>query len=201
MELHETLEFPDQAGLMILPWASLFPGAMMPLKIFEERYQEMLAQTLAGNRMFAIAHTPALETHCDPLGCIGLIRACVKNEDGSSNLVLQGVSRVQFERVKLRPFPQSKMAVLCDPDESTEEMESFREKIMAAFRNQTSKKLGIPEGFVAHLDTITRHGAFTDLICSTVFENPQTRRLLFEQLDVVARMELLEHFLSTGTGE
>jgi hypothetical protein len=108
---------------------------------------------------------------------------------------------VQFERVRLHPFPQSKIAILCDPDETTDEMDSFRAKIMSAFRIQTSKQLGIPEGFVTHLDTITCHGAFTDLICSTVFENPQTRRLLFEQLDVVARMELLEHFLSTETGE
>ena len=27
----ETLEYPDEAGLMILPWVCLFPGAMMPL--------------------------------------------------------------------------------------------------------------------------------------------------------------------------
>jgi Lon protease-like protein len=194
-------EYPDQTGLMILPWVSLFPGAMMPLKIFEDRYQEMLARSLAGNRMFAIAHSTGEECDCELIGGIGMVRACVKNDDGSSNLVLQGVSRVEFHKLRLEPYPRSKIAILTDPDESSPEIESLRRKIMSSFKVYAAEKLGVPEGFVQHLDTITRHGAFTDLVASTAFENPQTRRILFEELDVPSRMELLEHFLQTGTSD
>ena len=180
---------------MILPWVSLFPGALMPLKIFEERYQEMLSQALAGNRMFAIAHATEDEADCNTLGTLGLLRACVRSEDGTSNLVLQGVSRVEFEEVLLEPYPHSKIKVLSDPDETSPLIEKLRRKIIAAFKSQALENLGIPESFMDHLDTITSHGAFTDMMASTVIEDPKTRRLLFEELDITARMDLLHAFL------
>jgi ATP-dependent Lon protease len=193
--------YPEQTGLMILPWVTLFPGAMMPLKIFEDRYQEMIAHSLLGNRMFAIAHTLSDEDSCESLGGIGMIRACVTNPDGTSNLVLQGVTRVAFQQIHLNPYPRSEMLMLADPDESNPCLDSLRRSIMASFRSQAVEKLGIPDGYVNHLDAITTHGAFADLLASTVFENPQMRRLIFQELDVVTRMELLEKFLLAGVLE
>lgn len=183
---------------MILPWVSLFPGALMPLKIFEERYQEMLRHALAGNRMFAIAHATEDESECRQVGTLGLLRACVRNEDGTSNLVLQGVSRVEFEELRLEPYPHSKIKILSDPDETSPLIEKLRRKIIAAFRSRALENLGIPEGFMNHLAMITSHGAFTDMIASTVIEDPKTRRLLLEELDITARMDLLHAFLKQG---
>ena len=191
MNTEETLEYPDEVGLMILPWVCLFPGAMMPLKIFEDRYQEMLRHSLAGNRMFAIAHTTGEEDDCESLGAIGMVRACVQNDDGTSNLVLQGVSRVHLEGVLSEPYPRSRIAVLSDPDETSASLESLRKKIHTLFKTRATGELEIPEGYVQHLDKITRHGAFADMIASTVIENPESRRLLLEELDVTARMEML----------
>jgi hypothetical protein len=50
------------------------------------------------------------------------------------------------------------------------------------------------------LNSIQNHGAFTDLVASTVIENPQTRRLLLEELDVTSRMELLQWFINAESG-
>ena len=191
-------EIPDQAGLMILPWVSLFPGALMPLKIFEMRYQEMLSRTLAGNRMFAIAHTTGEESECEPIGSMGLIRACVRNDDGTSNLVLQGVSRVRFEGIRLEPYPRSEVSILSDSGATSPEMDLLRKKIASSFKSRSVEKLEIPEGYLKHLETLTNHGAFTDMIATTVIDDPAIRRLLLEELDVVARMEFLLGFLEAG---
>ena len=191
-------EIPDQTGLMILPWVSLFPGALMPLKIFEMRYQEMLSRTLAGNRMFAIAHTTGEESECEPIGSMGLIRACVRNDDGTSNLVLQGVSRVRFEGIRLEPYPRSEVSILSDSGATSPEMDLLRKKIASMFKSRSVEKLEIPEGYLKHLETLTNHGAFTDMIATTVIDDPAIRRLLLEELDVVARMELLLGFLEAG---
>ena len=185
---------------MILPWVSLFPGALMPLKIFEERYQEMLAHALAGNRMFAIAHATEDESHCHPIGTLGLLRACVRNEDGTSNLVLQGVSRVEFEEVRLEPYPHSKIKVLRDPHETSSLIEKLRKKITEDFKSRALENLGIPESFLNHLDTITSHGAFTDMIASTVIDDPDTRRLLLEELDITCRMDLVRTIIQPSEG-
>jgi Lon protease-like protein len=191
-------EFPDQTGLMILPWVSLFPGALMPLKIFEPRYQEMLSRTLTGNRIFAIAHTTGEESDCEPLGSMGLIRACVRNDDGTSNLVLQGVSRVKFEGIIPEPYPHSKIAVLIDSNATSPEMGLLRMKIAESFKSQSVEKLEIPEAYLKHLDTLANHGAFTDMIASTAIEDPEIRRLILKELDITARMELLLGFLEVS---
>jgi len=56
----------------------------------------------------------------EEIGGIGLIRACVRNEDGSSNLVLQGLCRVRFvgevERLPYRSCGIEPMPAEClDP--------------------------------------------------------------------------------------
>ena len=49
------MELPDQVPVMPLPGALLFPHALLPLHIFEPRYQEMLHLALSEHRMFCVA--------------------------------------------------------------------------------------------------------------------------------------------------
>ena len=96
------IDLPDTLPVMVLPDCSLFPGARMPLFIFEPHYQEMLADVLGGGRMFCIG-TADMDLPEEPDGPVvypystaGLVRACVDDDDGTSNLVLEGLQRVQF---------------------------------------------------------------------------------------------------------
>ncbi|MEO0447418.1 MAG: LON peptidase substrate-binding domain-containing protein [Verrucomicrobiota bacterium] len=99
------IQIPDQAPVMILDRCNFFPGTPLPLHIFEHRYREMLAEALEGGRMFCLGTriAPGLEhlPICPTAGIfrhgtLGLVRACVQQEDGTSNLILEGLSRVQF---------------------------------------------------------------------------------------------------------
>src|SRR6266513_1489269 len=91
------MELPREVPVMTLPNAILFPQAMLPLYIFEPRYQRMLIDALGTHRMFSIAMQKpgrTRETPCNVAG-LGLIRASVARKDGTSNLVLQGIARVE----------------------------------------------------------------------------------------------------------
>ena len=106
------MKIPRDVGVMILPNATLFPQAMLPLYIFEPRYREMLAWSLEQQRMFCVAlMKPGLTEARTPddfhhtVG-LGLVRACVGHEDGTSHLILQGLVRVAFTGfVQISPFP------------------------------------------------------------------------------------------------
>ena len=96
------VDLPKILPVMVLPDCSLFPGARMPLFIFEPRYRQMLADVLEGERMFCIG-TADMDLPEEPEGpvvfpyaSVGLVRACVSAGDGTSNLVLEGLQRVQF---------------------------------------------------------------------------------------------------------
>src|SRR2546421_11346132 len=114
-----TITLPDEVAVMPLPGAVLFPHALLPLHIFEPRYQEMLEHALQRDRMFSVAlikpscpewHAPEDFFH---FVTIGLIRACVGRGDGTSNLVLQGLHRVRFTRFEQEtPFPAAKLDIV-----------------------------------------------------------------------------------------
>lgn len=65
----------------------LFPGALQPLHIFEPRYRQLLADSLAGDRRFGIAYaaeTPARDPTPQPgdVGCVAEIRSTQDLPDG-----------------------------------------------------------------------------------------------------------------------
>ena len=86
---------------MVLPNAVLIPNALLPLRIFEPQYREMLRWCLERDRFFCVAMKKPGEADSAALnfmaiGGLGLVRACVGVEDGTSNLILQGLVRVKF---------------------------------------------------------------------------------------------------------
>ncbi len=73
----------------------LFPGASLPLHIFEPRYKRMLSDCLQGDRRFGITPvngTPELPGR-GAVGCVAEVRVNQELPDGRSNIVVLGGSR------------------------------------------------------------------------------------------------------------
>jgi uncharacterized protein len=93
---------PCQAGLFPLPNVVLFPGAVLPLHIFEERYKRMTADALLGDGLIAMGLLrPGWEKNyhgraaIEPVVCVGRIMAHERLPDGKYNLLLQGQWRAK----------------------------------------------------------------------------------------------------------
>src|SRR5436190_12766994 len=101
------MDLPREVPVMTLPSAILFPQALLPLYIFEPRYRRMLADALRSHRMFSVAMQKpgrTRETPCMVAG-LGLIRVSVDHSDGTSHLILQGLTRVELgETVQYKPY-------------------------------------------------------------------------------------------------
>lgn len=93
----DSIPLPDSMPVMVLSDCYLFPGCFLPLFIFEERYRAMLRHALDGNRMFCIGtRTNETDTSVLPWSTAGLIRACVRQPDGTSHVMLYGVRRINI---------------------------------------------------------------------------------------------------------
>ena len=101
------MQLPEQVAVLTLPNAILFPRAFLPLHIFEARYRQLLADCLRDSRLVAIALRragPAEETP-HTVGGLGVIRTSIRQPDGTSNLVVEGVARVKIvEYIQLQPY-------------------------------------------------------------------------------------------------
>ena len=188
-------DFPDTTGVMILPWTCLFPGAMLPLHIFEERYRLMCQLALAGNRMFAIAHATDDETIAD-IGSLGVIRAAVTNEDGTSNLILQGIGRVAFGSVTMDPYPQATLSILSESEEEDDKLASLRRKIRDVCLDFFAENTEALQYLKKHLSAPSSDSTFTDMIAA-IHPSAQAQRSLLEELDIKTRMQLLLHLLQS----
>ncbi len=199
----ESVPMPDEAPLMVLPGALLFPHALLPLYIFEPRYRAMLDHCLSGNRMFCVAlikpgfaETAGTDDFFHVSGC-GLVRACVGNPDGTSNLILQGLARVRFtEFTQQRPYLVAKIEELPSTGGETVEAEALGEKVLELCRQlkeRGSEPSAQLENFLSHL---SNPDMLTDLVAHTFVSNPFRRQALLEESSIPVRMRLLIRYLS-----
>ncbi len=94
-----------------LPGVVLFPGAQLPLHVFELRYRTMVREALSGERVIALAllrpgwerdYQGSPEFH--PLGCLARIDEVAWLPNDCYNLRLLGLARVRLGRL-VREFP------------------------------------------------------------------------------------------------
>ena len=86
--------------LFPLPNVVLFPGALLPLHIFEPRYRAMVGDALASDRLIGmVLLRPGFERDYDgrppihAIGCSGVIVHSVRLDDGRYNILLRGLDR------------------------------------------------------------------------------------------------------------
>ena len=196
------LELPSHVPVMVLPGAMLFPQALLPLYLFEPRYRQMLAHCLNGERMFCVAMVkPGVEEVSRPgdffqvAGC-GLIRACVGSEDGTSNLILQGLARVRFVGwTQETPFRIARIVPLENEDARTVEAEALAAKVVEIcqqFKDPDAEGTDQLETFLSHLSD---PAMLADLIGHKFVGNPFQRQKLLEEVNVPARLRLLIRYL------
>lgn len=109
---HPSFALPETMPVMVLGDCYLFPGCLLPLFVFEERYRLMLAESLKTHRMFCIGtRVSKADGGYDllPVSTAGLIRACKKQEDGTSHVMLQGM-----KRIRMTGWKQEKPFVIAD---------------------------------------------------------------------------------------
>lgn len=190
---------PEQVPVMTLPNAVLFPHVLLPLHIFEARYRRMLADSLSGNRMFAVAllRKGWEDQGGDPppysVATVGVIRACVGNNNGTSNLVLQGVTRVRLcSFVQLEPYRVAAIETL--PSVGMTKPAS-RAPLVAAINRlvKARSKLGleIPESVRHSLMEVKDPELLMDLAGYTFLKDEHDKQRILETLDVRARQKLL----------
>ncbi len=99
-------DLPVQLPIFPLPGAVLLPGGDLPLNIFEPRYLQMLADSLASHRLIGMIQPRHMDSEQDPslssaaappelynVGCAGRITSFHESGDGPIQIVLSGICR------------------------------------------------------------------------------------------------------------
>ncbi len=195
------IQLPDELPVMTLPNIAFFPQALLPLHIFEPRYQRMLRDVLASDRIFAVAGLNAAEARHDALkfepphkiAGVGLVRACQKNEDGTSNLLLQGLCRVEIASIiSDEPYRKIRVRALSSqPGAPLSENERLRLELARAIRLKLKLSSTDAKSMTDFLKTVDDPETFVDIAAFSLCDNSALKQKLLETLDVNRRLELL----------
>jgi Lon protease-like protein len=216
------MQLPSDVPVMTLPNATLFPGALLPLYIFEPRYRQMLDQALNTHRMLAVAMKKpgrTRETPCTMAG-LGLIRVAVTQKDGTSYLILQGLVRARLDRVvSYRPFRVHRYRPLLDTPADGPGIKTLTRRVQALARkrlNQGIAKTETPplpeislqeqngleslaafslEHFLKYLTQLKDPGQVADLVSCTMLSEAADRQTVLETVDPEARLRHVIRFL------
>jgi Lon protease-like protein len=193
MNGEQSTELPATLPVMVLPGVTLFPNALLPLHIFESRYRLMLEEALGDCRMLAMAMPrDKQEREVEPIAGAGLVRACIRNEDGTSNLILQGVSRVRFTGwEQTEPFRIARIEPVQSREGDQENIESRVTQLHALCARFKEQGIELPSQFEAYLNQISNIGVITDLVASTLVADSRVRQMLLEEVEIPKRLEKL----------
>ena len=193
MNGEQSTELPATLPVMVLPGVTLFPNALLPLHIFESRYRLMLEEALSDCRMLAMAMPrDKQEREVESIAGAGLVRACIRNDDGTSNLILQGVSRVRFTGwEQTEPFRIARIEPVQSRGGDQENIESRVTQLHALCARFKEQGIELPSQFEAYLNQISNIGVITDLVASTLVADSRVRQMLLEEVDIPKRLEKL----------
>jgi ATP-dependent Lon protease len=209
------MQLPSEVPVMTLPNVILFPQAMLPLHIFEARYRRMLADALASHRMFAVAMARrGRPRHAAPhVAGLGLIRASVESADGTSNLILQGLARVELGEVvrerpyrlhRVRPLPPAGRANVAVEALATKVLELVSERLKLGFDTAASPGLkpAVEPAAIQALRDVLKHLAdlddpeqLADLVSATLLPDARDRQVILETRELEGRLRWLIQFL------
>jgi len=206
---------------MTLPSATLFPQALLPLYIFEPRYRQMLTDALKSDRMFSVAmQRPgrSRETPC-PVAGLGLIRVSVGHADGTSHLILQGITRVELrETIRVRPYRvQAIKPLQAKPNDSVVidaliakvhelverriEMGPFpfpfpvvKKASSKTKPSKASANFSVKE-ILNYLESLPDADQVADLVSCALLPGAIERQTILETVELEARLKHLIHFL------
>jgi Lon protease-like protein len=187
---------------MALSNAVLFPHALLPLHIFETRYREMLAHCLNGDRMFSVGlmrngiMEPNSLQDIWPVAGVGLIRACVGNDDGTSNLVLQGLARVRLlDLIQEQPFRIVKIELLHPSRGNLIEAEALCIKVKELCGQIQKLGVRLPANLMDQMQQIDDPEVLADVVAAAFIAEPHSRQQLLEASGVPDRLRLLIQLL------
>ena len=182
--------------LFPLPNFVIFPRAVHPLHIFEERYKAMTRHALEGDRRIAMAllrpgweksyyGRPAIE----PVVCVGTILTHERLDDGKYNFLLQGTARARIvKEVGNEPYRLARLQRLPEVEADEPALAEFRRRMVESFAFGPLSETVAGRQFGRLLRTPLSTPDLADLIAFSLLDGVELKQSLLADVDVRRRV-------------
>jgi Lon protease-like protein len=197
---------PLEVPIFPLPKLVLFPGTLLPLHIFEPRYREMTRDALRdAQRLIAVAQLkPGWEAARDerpaiyPVAGVGRITQHLRNPDGTYEIVLEAVARVQLREIDPGEHMYRRASATLLQEHAPQNGVSSSDVsalLSIATRIAAIVRRALPS-FAMQAEHDDTPGVLSDRIADQFVLDPAARQDLLETLDISARIRALTMHLA-----
>ena len=188
------IPLPPTLPVMALSGVILFPNALLPLYIFEPRYRQMLETVLTGDRIFAVCmvRPDSGEESIFPVAGAGLVRACVGQPDGTSQLILQGLGRVRFEGFEqTEPYLVGRATPLETVVDDEATCHDLRRELQEICTGLVSRGIELPETFTKAVGEMHDPATLGDMFAQHLVRDPLAAQEILAEPKLSTRLRQL----------
>src|SRR5947199_226275 len=199
------LNVPDELPVLPLRDTVLFPNSFMPLAVAREASVRLVDEANTAGRLIGVftqkeaATEEPVQDDLYPVGTVTHIHKLFKLPDGSLRLIVQGLARVQLDRlVQTRPYLRAAVTLANDllREEDHLEIDALQRNIKSNFQQVVSLSPLLSDDLQALAANITDPGKLADFIASSLATiGTSVRQEILSMLDVRARMDGLNRLL------
>ena len=167
-----------------------FPNTVIPLHIFEERYKQMIEDSVSSHNLICMTLMDDDEKDdnisISKVGCIGRIISNEEADEGRKNIILYGISRIQInEIIYSKPYRQAKIGII--KSQTTEDSEPLFKRITDLVGEWNLLLDDYNDNYKIKVDSSSSLSKLTDSLSSIIVSSSSERQYLLEELDEAKR--------------
>lgn len=200
----------EQLPVFPLPATVLFPGTVLPLHIFEERYLAMVKDALASDKCIGIVMArdgdaadamasnnayAGIDADVHDVACGGRIVHTETLDDGRMNILVHGVERVRLvEELPPASHPYRRFRASSIPNPTPDVLEQAAPELARLQSSVLSLRSSVAKTdkqLVAVLGATSDPLELADILCAVLVGDPPMRQKLLASVDLRARLQAI----------
>src|SRR5213080_1670353 len=199
----EPLSIPDELPILPLKDTVIYPFAVQPLGVGQERSIRLIDEVMRGNRLVVLVAQKSAETEqAGPddifkIGTVARVARMIRMPDGTIQIIVQGLERVDIgEFTQEKPYLAARVSLKPDTQEEDNETEAIKRNVVSYFQRLVALVQNVPEGVAAATLNLEEPRQVVYVIATFMQMELELRQKLLELDSVRAKLENLSSFLS-----
>src|SRR5713101_5618743 len=198
----DQLTIPEVLPVLPLKDTVVYPFAVQPLGVGQERSTRLIDDVMRGDRLVVlVAQKSADIEQAGPddiftIGTASRIARMIRMPDGTIQIIVQGLERVAIgEFTQEKPYLIANVAPKPDKQEDDDETEAIKRNVVSYFQRLVTLVQNVPEGVAAATLNLEEPRQVVYVIATFVQMDLELRQKLLELDSVRAKLENLSNFL------
>src|SRR5216684_1162244 len=199
----EPLSIPDELPILPLKDTVIYPFAVQPLGVGQERSIHLIDEVMRGSRLVVLVAQKSAEIEqAGPddifkIGTVSRIARMIRMPDGTIQIIVQGLERVAIgEFTQEKPYLVAHVTLKPDIQEDDKETEAIKRNVVGYFQRLVALVQNLPEGVAAAALNLEEARQVVYVIATFVQMDLELRQKLLELDSVHAKLENLSDFLA-----